>query len=124
MTQSLPTNETLLMSHELEEQLGYLRDDEADAVSPECMAYVLDLNTSFRILGWDSNAETQETHSYAVTIELNQPQLHHFFDSGPILRVKIFDCCYAIARTDAKVESGDWTAKLYLDRLNQLEGDI
>ena len=117
-------DETLIMSDELEDRLGYLRDDEVDSAPTECMAHVLDLDTSFRILGWNSNVESWDTQSYSVTIELDQSKLHRFFDSADVLQVKILNQRYAITRTDAKFENGVWTARLYLDRMNEPEGDI
>jgi hypothetical protein len=117
-------DETLIMSDELEDRLGYLRDDEVESASAECMANVLDLDTSFRILGWNSNQESWDTQSYSVTIELDQSKLRHFFDTADVLQVKIFEQRYAVTRTDAKLENGVWTARLYLDRMNEPEGDI
>jgi len=56
-----------------------------------------------------------------VVIEIDRSSLRFFFDQQEPVRVEIFGRPYETIRTDAKLEKGDWTARLYLDRL---DGDI
>ncbi len=109
MTQHLPTNETLLMSDELEEHLGYLRDGPAE-VNAECTVQIQGQPVSFRVLGWDTQRKN-------VTIEVTDSYLRCFFNCKTLFRMMLFDYEFVIEDTQAIREDNIWKVTLILEHM-------
>jgi hypothetical protein len=103
-------DETLIMSDELEERLGYLRDDPdratvAKAGHPTIL--VSNLGISFRILGWDTQKKN-------VTIAVSEFYLHNFLFDRTSIRGTMFDHDFAVTDTVAIYEEDAWKITLSL----------
>lgn len=112
--------EAFLVSDELESRLSHLTQDDAHEY-PECTVMLSEGSKEFSILGWDSSSRSLLATQISVLIKIERSDLRCFFDQPEPVPVEMFGRNFEVVRTDATLERGVWTARLYLDRL---DGDI
>ena len=99
------TNETLIMSAELEDRLSYLREKRTSGKPDLCFVSVPGIDVPFKMIGWGVFPDI-------IIIESPEYCLHHFFDIKEAFDVSVFGSTYSINASSATHENGIWKVSL------------
>jgi len=102
------TNETLIMSTELEDRLSYLREKKENDIPKLCFVKIPGIEISFKMIGWGMFPD-------CVMIESPEHCLHHFFNITEDFDAIIFDKTCSINGSSAVFESGIWKVNLFIN---------